>query len=544
MKKLFSFSLITFLIITNLMAQGQKKNLDHDAIEKWNNITQTVISDNGSYVSYKVEPWKGDSEIFLYTNKGAKLNSFVCATDIRFTGDSRFLLFKRVPSLETVRTLRMKKTKKDDMPGDKLGIYDIKAKHLMELEDLLSFKTPDKWTGYLAYQVKPALQKAQTSEEGNKEEVEEEKVKKESSKNGHILNLRDTDSGEIITWPFVKNYQFCNEKEELVFVSTGDDKEFVAGLYSYNIVSGNLKTILENKGEFKSIHIMKDGSRGAFLLKEDEKSDIYTIYSWTAGNTASVIIDNENTDLPEGWLISANESLEFSNNGTRLFFGTAPAVPEIDSLRLDDEYPNVDIWHGTEGKLHTVQVLDKNKDLKKAYKASFNIASGKITQLETEEIPDVTTIDRGDNMYVLGVTNVPYQLQTMWEGSPRHIDVYLINIENGTKSLIKKDIRARVQPSPEGKYLVWYNYPDASYYSYNIADKKEYRLSDPSKVVFASTWRKCCFCRNGFNDLCSVFKGCIADYFFSDSLHRTFPTWINYRTGSEWRCTFLQIRSN
>ena len=188
MKKLFSFSLITFLIITNLMAQGQKKNLDHDAIEKWNNITQTVISDNGSYVSYKVEPWKGDSEIFLYSNKGALLNSFICATDIRFTGDSRFLLFKRVPSLETVRTLKMKKTKKDDMPGDKLGIYDIKAEHLMELEDLLSFFTPDKWSGFMAYQVKPALTKTMESEEGNKEEVEKEKVKKVMRKSEKLKN--------------------------------------------------------------------------------------------------------------------------------------------------------------------------------------------------------------------------------------------------------------------------------------------------------------------------------------------------------------------
>ena len=116
----------------------------------------------------------------------------------------------------------MKKTKKDDMPGDKLGIYDIKAEHLMELEDLLSFLTPDKWSGFMAYQVKPALTKAMESEEGNKEEVEKEKVKKESGKNGHTLNLRDTESGETITWPFVKTYQFCKEKEELVFVSTGD----------------------------------------------------------------------------------------------------------------------------------------------------------------------------------------------------------------------------------------------------------------------------------------------------------------------------------
>lgn len=486
MKKRILISLLLIVIVSSLSAQVKKKPLDHDAIEKWNRITETVISDDGMFISYKLEPWRGDSDIYLYSTKGEIKNKFECATDIDFSKDSKFLIFKRVPSLETSRELKLKKTKKDDMPGDKLAIYNIGGETLFEVNDVVEYKLPDSWSGFIAYKSKTSTV-AEATADGNAEvnAEPEKKAKKESDKNGYTLVLRNLQSEQEISWPFVKDFIFAEDRGVLIFVSTGDDNDFAEGLYRYDIESKDLLALNKSKGEYKQLMISEDGGSGAFLLKDEAKNSLYELYLWKGANLAEKKISGTSKGVPDNWIISENERLKFSDDMTKLFFGTAPEQPEKDTMRLEDEYPNVDIWHGTEGEMHTVQVLNKNRDLRKAYLASYNIETGNITQLETLEIPEVSILNKGDCEYALGLSNVPYELQSMWEGSPRHYDIYLIKVNSGERILVKKDIRADVQASPAGKYLAWYNYIDASFYSYNIAEGKEYRLSSPETLSAA-----------------------------------------------------------
>ncbi len=487
MKKRIFVSLLVAVMVSSLSAQVKKKPLDHDAIEKWNRITETVISDNGKYISYKVEPWRGDSDIYLYSSKGEMKSKFECATGIDFSKDSKFLTFKKVPSLETSRELKLKKTKKDDMPGDILAVYNIDEKNIFEVSDILDYKLPEKWSGYIAYQAKAPVADSDSdkSAEENDGDASAKKEKKESDKNGYRLVLRSLNDGEEISWPFVKSFMFAKDKEVMLFVSGGDDNGFVPGLYRYDIESKDLFALNENKGEYKQVMINDDGGSGAFLLKDDDADNGHELFAWKGNNVAEKKISGNSEDIIDGWVISENERLVFSKDMTKLFFGTAPDQPEKDTMRLDDEYPNVDIWHGTEGEMHTVQVLNKNRDLRKAYLACYGMGSGRIAQLETPEVPDASILNEGDCEYALGLSNVPYELQSMWEASPQHYDVYLINVSSGEKILVKKDIRADVQASPAGKYLAWYNYIDASFYSYNIADGKEYRLSSPETLSAA-----------------------------------------------------------
>lgn len=487
MKKRILISLLATVMILSLSAQVKKRPLDHDAIEKWNRITQTVISDNGKYISYKVEPWRGDSNIYLYSSRGEMEKMFECATATVFSRDSKYLVLKTVPSHETVRKLKLEKKKKSDMPGDKLLIYNIGDKNIFELADILEYKLPDKWSGYIAYQAKASSSSSDLakSADNSDSDAEGRETKEESDKNGYRLVLRNLNDGEEISWPFVKNFLFAEEKEVLLFVSGGDDNGFAPGLYRYDIESKDLFALNENKGDYKQIMISGDGGSGAFLLKDDGAENGYELFVWKGNNVAEKEISGDSEGIIDGWIISENKRLVFSEDMTRLFFGTAPEQPEKDTMRLEDEYPNVDIWHGTEGEMHTVQVLNKNRDLRKSYLACYNIESGSISQLETHEIPDVSILNKGDCEYALGLSNEPYKLQSMWESSPLHYDVYLINVSSGEKILVKKDIRADVQASPAGKYLAWYNYIDASFYSYNIADGKEYRLSSPETLSAA-----------------------------------------------------------
>jgi hypothetical protein len=56
---------------------------------------------------------------------------------------------------EEVRQLKLKKTKKDDMPFDKLGIYNVSTGVTDTIERLKSYKVPSKWSGWIAWQTEP-----------------------------------------------------------------------------------------------------------------------------------------------------------------------------------------------------------------------------------------------------------------------------------------------------------------------------------------------------------------------------------------------------
>ncbi|MDT8401809.1 MAG: prolyl oligopeptidase family serine peptidase [Bacteroidales bacterium] len=483
MKKLNTYFLITLFVLFVSTLDAQKKPLSHDDIESWKRISERVISDDGLWIAYKTEPWRGDSRIYLYNKDGDKVFESECGTDIKITDDSGFLIFTMLPGYEHVKELKLRKTKEEDMPGNVLGIYNIESGTLDSLRDFKNYKIPEEWAAYIAYQMNPAEKDDKEKEDNETDGGEEEKkAKEESGKNGFTLNLRNLDNGQLQTWPFVTEYNFAGKGRKLVFVSTGDDNDFKAGIYFYDIDNDRLREVMTGKNECKQLALHEDGEMLVFLAKDSEKKDSdYSVYIWS-GDRAEEVVNNANPAIPESFRISENGRLSFSDNGERVFFGTAPERPERDTTILDEEYPDVDVWHGTEGSLHTIQVINKDREMKKTYLAMYDMETGRVQQIETGQIPDSRLLEKGNSDYVLLFSNKPYELQSMWEGSPDHYDVYLLSLLSGERKMIKKDVRARVEPSPGGNYLVWFNYPDYSYYSYNIETGKECRITEPDVI--------------------------------------------------------------
>lgn len=474
--------MITFLLLITSGLSAQKKALDFDDIESWNRISEKIISPDGEWIAYKTEPWQGDPEIYLYNKDGSRVFESKPAEKIRMTDDSDFMIFNIVPAFEHVRNLKLEKTKKEDMPGDVLAVYSIDDGVLDSIMDIRNYKIPAEWGGWLAYQVEKNGEHA--VEKDNEDKEAEEKGKKESGKNGYMLHLENIARDKTVSWPFVTEYHFAEKGEKIFFVSTGDDDAFAPGLYLYDIEQEQLSTVMGGDNKYEQIAIREEGDMMAFLSKPtgDDASDDYSLYLWSGGAEAEQLVSNGNPAIPEGLIISENGRINFSANGERVFFGTAPIRPERDTAILDEEYPDVQVWHGTEGELHTVQVLNKERELRRTYLAMYDMEDDRLLQIETEDIPQSTLIDEGNADKVMLLTDKPYELQSMWEGSPRHYDVYLLDLVSGHRQMIKRDIRARVQVSPAGKYLVWFNYPDYSYYTYDIGTGKEYRITEPATI--------------------------------------------------------------
>lgn len=488
MKKIAIFTLL-LLFASSLFAQ-EKKSLTFDDIVKWNRITEKMISNDGNFVVYKNEPWKGDPILKITTKSGEEQASFLGGTSSQITKASDFAIFTIKPEVDVVRDLKLKKTKKNKLPKDALGIYNLKTNELTKIKNLKSHKVPAKWGGWVAYQVEEPKAGAK-KKEGDKKE---KKAKTESKKNGYALHVKNLTSGEITSIPFVTSYEFAEEAKAITFVSTGNGEDFETGVYVFRLNQTSPQLIAKGKADYKQLTINKDASKVAFLMntvKDKNAAKKFSLHVWKNAGEAIKVLDNTNAAIPSGWEISANGQIRFAEKTNRIFFGTAPIRPVKDTTILEEEIPVLDVWLWDEPMLHTQQLNQKSRLLRKTYLAVYHTDQNKMVQLENKNFSGVRLINTGDADQIFAYSNLPYAVQSMWEGYPRHNDFYLIDIHSGETKTIKKDIRANASVSPAGKYLYWYNAIDTSWNTYNLSNGKEFKLTDPTTVQ----------CANELNDI-------------------------------------------
>ena len=479
MKKL---AIVTILIFmgSNLIAQNNKKPLTFDDILKWNRITEKIISSDGNIIVYKKEPWKGDPVLKISDKSGKEIESINCGTDAVFTNNSSHVIFKLMPEEKKIRQLKLKETKEENLPLNQLGIYNLQKAMLDTIPYLKTHKVPKKWNGWIAYQTKSKEEKDSTNKKND------EKIKEESDENGYLLNIKDIETGNVVQYPYVTEYIFAKEKEIIAFVSTGDNEKFESGVYYFDLKTQKQIKILTGNGDYKQLSINKSGSMIAIIADTTEnKYKNYSLYQWTGDNSTKLIVNNDDNNLAKDWKISPNGTIFFSESNNRIFFGTSPIKQAKDTTILDEEIPQLDVWHWNEPVLHTQQINTKTEDIKKAYLAVYHIESDKMIQLETPAYTGISLINQGDSDNVLAWTNLPYAVQIMWEGDPEHNDFYLININTGKATLTKKDCRAVPQVSPMGNYLYWYNTIDTSWNTYNITSGIEYKNTNPKLIQCA-----------------------------------------------------------
>jgi dipeptidyl aminopeptidase/acylaminoacyl peptidase len=484
MKRIFLFCLI-LLTCLQFFAQG-KRALTIDDLVTWKRITERVISDDGTLVAFTTEPWVGDPVVTLYDNNASLKATFNCASGIKITSDSRYVIVTVKPPEEKVKEQKLKKTRKEDMPSDMLAIYNVTTGITDTIKRLKSYKVPAKWAGWIAWQTEPEKSKSaapkDTTENGRETG---KKPKAESADNGYSLFIRNLDSGTTDTIRFVTEYLFAEEAGSLMLATTGDDKDLQPGVMVIDLKKDERSAIYTGKAKYKQLTLDKKGERAAFILSFDEKDkagNTYSLCYWSGKGLATMAATSGTPGIPDGWIINENARLSFAEKSERLFFGTSPAYRIKDTTVLDEDRPNVDVWQYAEGKLHSAQVISRSRDMKTSYMAVWHADRNRVVQLATPEMPDVQLISKGDADRVVALSEKPYELESMWEGNQKY-DVWLVDIQTGSANKIKEALEARMRVSPAGRYLYWYQAADSSWYSYDIAGGLEHRLTTPSNLV-------------------------------------------------------------
>ena len=428
-----------------------------DDLVTWKRITTRLISDDGKWIACKMEPWKGDAVAKIYNSKGKEITSFQSIGNMEFTSTSDYLLITQKTALDTLEQLKLKKVKPELMPMDRLIIYQPANNQQKTIDSLKTYKR-SQTADWIAYQ------------RGNK-----------TDSALYVYALKETNT---ITFPTVTEFQFAKERNYLYYVTKGDTNQTKAGLYTYFPDDNKSQLIHEGNGIFKQIVFSEKGNKLAFLYCPDKDSTAtnFSLYVSVNNTEARLLADKNHSSVPSEWIISEHKTVSFSENAERLFFGIAPRPKQKDTTLLAENRPDVEIWKWDEKIQYTLQKHNKETDLKKAYTAIYNFSNNQIYQLTTPDVQHLHTADKGNANTGIVYTSAPYDLERMWRGRGR-FDIYTINLENGEKQLIKTALFVNPQLSPKGKYAYWYNPQDSSWYSYAFAEKKEYRLTDPTSFT-------------------------------------------------------------
>lgn len=433
------------------LAQTTPKALTVDDLAGWKRITRQAISDDGRWAACQAAPWTGDASVTLYKASGEETRRFEPAGSFAFAASSQYLIVEEVPPKQLTDSLKLKKTKEDRMPMSRLVIYPFTGSE-ERIDSVKTYQLAEK-ADFLAYQ------------QGRKDST---------------LHVRSLDGRRNLRFPAVSTFGFASKSKRLYYVSAGDSATVAPGLYLLDPEKGTPLLVKEGKGVFRQIALNEQGDRLAFLYAAEKDSAYKSLELWLSDphNPGRKIAGPADKAFPPGWVISEHTPLVFSENSSRLFFGTTPQPRRPDTTRLAEYRPDVQVWSWDEPVQYTQQAYQKKDELKRSYQAVYNLASGKIVQLADQTLPDIQIGAKGNAPLALLSTSRPYSVSSMWEGRTRS-DYYVVSLETGERAPLQQAVYNQYRLSPGGTYAYGYAETDSSWYTLSLAERKVYRLTTP-----------------------------------------------------------------
>ncbi|NOQ28279.1 MAG: prolyl oligopeptidase family serine peptidase [Bacteroidales bacterium] len=472
---LLFISLITF-------CQNSKKPLDFSVYDDWKYIESKAISNDGEWILYESNPYKGDGKTVIYNSTNKQIIEIKRASIAKISANSDFIAFKIYPNTDTLRALKLKKTDKDKLPKDSLGILILGNTEILKVENIKSFDIPEKESSWLAYLYTQEIPKDTTKKDDKKKD---KKFDKEAPKEYDFV-ISNPVNNKKYEFRNITEYSFSENGKLVSFIKQQNDTLLKSTIYIFNTVSEKLDSLAPVLGLTKKISSDHKGNQIAYIQSKDTiETKVFSLY-YLNTNTGSLIriVDTLTSSIPEKWTVNENGEIYFSDNDNRIFFGTSyMPEPEKEDTLLDEEKIVLDVWSWTDARLQPQQLSELDDDLKRSYLAVYHIDKNILIQLENEKLSDIELSQEGNGVNAIGYDYKKYEKISSWE-IPEYYDIYLVNIETGEETLFKEKIRAESTISPDGKYIYWYEFELKSWFAYSIKNKTSKNLTEKLSVNF------------------------------------------------------------
>ena len=477
--------LLISLVFTSVIGLSQeKRSLTPDDLPEWKALGGTRISNDGLWVSYTVNPNVGDGILHVKNPTTGVDKQFERGYRQEFSAQNNYVVFMIKPQLDSLRKMKLDKVPKSKWSSDTLAIYVFEQDTLMKFAGVKSHKMSSEGSDWITFMYKKP-QKEKKSKSGKKKKKKKSKKKTEAKSTKKPIKRKTSDL--VMFNPVtrqktkIKNvieYSISEYGNSIGYIRSFGDTIDSTGVYWFNTTSGVTDTSFVGLGNAKKPTFSERGDEYVWLLSADTgKAKAFSLYATQGNKGTRIIVDTNNRFLPEGHTVSENKRIYFSEDGSRIFFGTAlrPVEEPKDSIP-NDEKSTLDVWSWTDLEIQPMQLLRKPKDEKKTYLAVFNKNSQKVVPLVTDSVGYVRLLHEGNSDYALLAESKNYDLCMSWT-FPFASDYYRINLNTGKKELLEMEVGYNTSMSPSGKYFVYYNGEAAAWYSIDTDTKTKKNIS-------------------------------------------------------------------
>lgn len=458
-------SLLIAIIALAACSAAQKKPLDHSVYDGWRSSVSSSLSADGRYLVWGARPAKGDPELYLVDLATDRTTPYARGTSPRFTEDGKFLLMTVVPAEVDVEKARKEKKKPEEMPKNALVVVDIAAGTTRTIDRLQSYTLAEEGSTWIAYRTeplapaKPATPLAKPEGEQTPPTPEEPKTEKRKGHTvGRELTLLELASGREIKLSDVSDFAWHKGGKAITYATSTKDGSG-DGLFTLEPGTAKPTTIAEGMAMYKSV-VVHDSGVVAFQSDArtyKEKVPSWDIYLWRPNQAAKIVVQADH-DAFGDWEVTDRVGVRFSERGKRLLFSTRekpsePAAP-ADEVPADEKV-TVDIWHWQDPLIQPMQLLRAGGARNQSYAAMLDIGSGRVMQLETAEVPNVSIADQGDGDVAIGTNSDLYGPLVSYDGT--YSDYTFIDLRNGRRTLLRRQSRESISASPSGRWLSWWD---------------------------------------------------------------------------------------
>jgi dipeptidyl aminopeptidase/acylaminoacyl peptidase len=478
------------LVMMPAMLFAQKIPLNQDAYDEWKNLNASFISDDGKWVTYEINPQQGDGWLNICNIFTGQKDSVFCAAKATFAPDARYIVYQLKPTYAQTRKAKKDKVKEELMPKNNMGIRLLQDNNNQTvIKRVKSFSVPESNSLWMAYLLE---KKTDDKKEGKSQTDSSKAAKSPSPRTKKPPEPKGTEL--VIVNPVVNKEYRYNDVTEFVVSRDGKTISYLQDFsdtskidnFKVNFFDTQKETstlVFEGKGSAKKLSSSKAGDKLSFIFTQDtSKTKIYDLYLSKGHEKAVKVVDTSNPAMTSNFSVSENGTISFSDDGTRLYFGTAekPVKEPEDTLLADEKY-KLDIWSWDDQVLQPMQKKQLDQELKRSYLAVYLIDKGVMHQLADKDLPSVRTIQKGNNDIAIGSSDLKYQKESSWEGG-NPADHYIINVETGRKNMVLEKLDSRVNVSPTGKYLVYWDIKDRVWIAMNVATGVKKQITSAIKV--------------------------------------------------------------
>lgn len=438
----------------------------------WQRIEQSLISNDGTKVVFETKAQKGDGYLIVYNALTGISDTLPHAHSAVLSSNSAFAVVKlRLPE-DSLRSLKLAKTKKEDMPKEAIGIYTFANRHFQRIDSVRSFQLPEENSNWLSY-----------LREGPKQ----------NKKPTYTLVITDPVSGQEFSFEKADTVAIARKGSPVALLTASDTLK-QRSLLVIDPAKGTADTLFTDSLQIRKLTFDMTGSKLVWLASRDTaKVKNYSLFAGTlSGNSTKtnrskrattnqssrfrLLADSLTAAFPAGWGPSENGALYFSDDDSKLFFGTAPLqYPEPKDSLTDDEQPRLDLWSHTDDIIMPRQLKQLAQKKKQTYLAVYRFTDDKVIQLADTLVETIRLQHLNNGELALGINRKPYERTISWS-SRALSDYYHIDLTTGKRSTLLIGGQ-HLQLSPDGKYAIWFDNDQQQYYTRELSTGKQYPVS-------------------------------------------------------------------